>query len=234
MKKRILFEVMFGIMFFILGVIIAIQYKTVKESNTFIGTTENSSLKTEVLKWKEKYEQKYEELENKEEKLEEQKKIITERDSESNDLQKELIKLNSLIGTIDVKGNGVILVLEDNKNVTRENIGILENISDYIIHDSDLLTIVNVLKNAGAEAISINDERVINSTSIECDGSVILINNNKISSPFTIKAIGSQETIMGALRIPGGFVETLQAYGLVSSIKKQNNITIYKYSGVIY
>ena len=94
--------------------------------------------------------------------------------------------------------------------------------------------LVNELKNAGAEAISINDERIISTTSITCDGTVILINGNKISSPFTIKAIGSPALILGAIQRTGGLLEELYAYGLVSSVSQEENITIYKYSGVIY
>ena len=149
------------------------------------------------------------------------------------ELQKELKTLNSLTGAIDVKGKGIVLTVADNKNVTNKNVGLLDNISNYLIHDTDLLRLVNELKNAGVEAISINDERIVNSTSITCDGNVILINGNKVSSPFVIKAIGSSETILGALQRPGGKLEELDDYGLVSSIVKQNNITIYKYNGVI-
>ena len=117
--------------------------------------------------------------------------------------------------------------------MTTQNVGMFGNISDYLIHDKDLLTLVNELKNAGAEAISINDERIINTTSITCDGNVVLINGNKISSPFVIKAIGSQEAILGGIQRPGGYLEKLKEYGLVTSVEKQDNITIYKYNGII-
>ena len=124
--------------------------------------------------------------------------------------------------------------MTDNKNVTSETIETLDNISNYLIHDSDLLRLVNELKNAGAEAISINEERITNQSSITCDGNVILVNGNKISSPFTIKAIGSQEAVLGAIQRPGGLLdEELESYGLVSSVKKQNKIVIGKYNGIV-
>ena len=135
--------------------------------------------------------------------------------------------------TRDVSGEGVIINLADNSSVTNQTIGIFDNISNYLIHDTDLIMLVNELKNAGAEAISINNERIVNITSITCDGTVILINGNKISSPFTIKAIGSPALILGAIQRTGGLLEELYAYGLVSSISQEENVTIYKYSGVI-
>ena len=232
MKKTWIAAIL-GIMCFILTLAISVQYRTVKNANKVTGTSVNSELKTEVLKGKEKYEQTYSELEKAEDRLEKSREIATTNNNTSSDLQKRLKTLNSLIGTIDVKGNGIIITVADNKNVTSESISALDNISNYLIHDKDLLVLVNELKNAGAEAISINGERIINTTSITCDGNVVLINGNKVSSPFEIKAIGSQESILGGIQRPGGKLEELYKYGLVTSVEKKNNITIYKYNGII-
>ena len=212
---------------------IAVQYKTISDANKVTGISVNSELKTEVLRWKEKYEQAYEDLDKIEELLEKRRKIATQNDGKSLALQQQLRKLNALIGTIDVKGEGIVITLADNSNVTNQTIGIFDNISNYLIHDTDLIMLVNELKNADAEAISINDERIVNTTSITCDGTVVLVNGNKLSSPFTIKAIGSPALILGAIQRTGGLLEELNAYGLVSSISQEDNITIYKYNGII-
>lgn len=225
--------VILGAMCFVLTLAIAVQYRTVEDASKIAGTDVNSELKTEVLRWKERYEEIYSALEKAEDTLEEKRELATNNSNTSSKLQEELKTLNSLIGSIDVKGKGVVITVADNSNVTSETVGIFDNISNYLIHDKDLLTLVNELKNAGAEAISINDERIINTTSITCDGNVVLINDNKISSPFVIKAIGSQEAILGAIQRPGGYLERLEEYGLVTSVEKQENITIYKYNGII-
>ena len=231
-KKNV--TISLGIMCFILTLLIIVQYRTIKNANSIAGTNINSELKTEVLKWKERYEELYLVLEKTENVLEERREKGTNNSNVSTEIQKELKILNSLIGTIDVKGDGIILVVADNSNVTTQSLGILDNINNYLIHDKDLLMLVNELKNAGAEAISINGERIVNTTSITCDGNVILINGNKISSPFEIKAIGSQEALIGALQRPGGYLEQqLQGYGLVSGIEKKEDIIIYKHSGII-
>lgn len=223
-----------GTMCFILTLLISVQYRTVKNANKVAGIDFNSELKTEVLVWKERYEEVYEVLQKAEDDLEIKREEATNNSNTSSSIQKQLKTLNSLIGTIDVKGNGIVITVADNSNVTTENVGVFDNISNYLIHDKDLLMLVNELKNAGAEAISINDERIINTTSITCDGNVILINGNKISSPFEIKAIGSQEALLGAIQRPGGYLEQqLERYGLVTKVEKQENITIYKYSGII-
>lgn len=222
-----------GLMCFILTLLLAVQYRTVENASKIAGTEDNSELKTEVLRWKGKYEEVYSVLQKAEDILEEKRKSATTNDNSSLKLQEELKKLNSLIGAVDVTGSGVVITVADNKNVTSENLGVFGNISDYLIHDKDLLTLVNELKNAGAEAISINDERIMNTTAITCDGNVVLINDNKISSPFVIKAIGSQEAILGGIQRPGGYLEKLEGYGLVTSVEKQDKITIYKYNGII-
>lgn len=232
MNKKVV-AISLGLMCFALTIAILVQYRTIVDSNKIIGSSASGELKTEVLKWKEKYEEVYKKLEEQENLLETKRELATNNDEASLKLQKELKTLNALIGAIDVTGNGVIITVADNKNITNQNIEVYDNISNYLIHDWDLIKLVNELKNAGAEAISINDERIINTTAITCDGNVILINGNKLSSPFTIKVIGSQATILGAIQRPGGFLEFLNSYGLVASVEQQNNITIYRHNGII-
>lgn len=233
MSKKVVSATL-GIMCLILTSAIVVQYRTIKNANTLIGASGvNSELKSEVLIWKEKYDESYKKLEVAEKELEKAREDASKKNTGSSTFERDLKIANSIIGAIDVQGKGIVLTVADNKNATNKSIGLLDSISNYLIHDTDLLTIVNELKNAGAEAISINDERITNSTSITCDGNVILVNGNKISSPFIIKAIGSQEALLGAIQRPGGFLEELENYGLVSSMKKQSKITIYKYSGII-
>lgn len=230
-KKNI--AITLGVMCIALTTAICVQYKTISNANKVTGSNANSELKTEVLRWKEKYEKAYEDLEDLENILDERRNLATSNDSSSLKLQEELRTLNALIGTIDVSGEGVVITLADNRSVTNQTIGVFDNISNYLIHDSDLIMLVNELKNAEAEAISINDERIVNATSITCDGTVVLVNGNKLSSPFTIKAIGSPSLILGAIQRTGGLLEELYSYGLVSNVVQESNITIKKYSGVI-
>ena len=105
--------------------------------------------------------------------------------------------------------------------------------SDYeVIKANNLLSIVNDLKYAGAEAISINDQRLVSTTAIVCDGNVIQINGQKVGAPFEIKAIGLSEQL-AALSRPGGYLSILQDYGIGTEVVKSKNITIPKYAGSI-
>ena len=121
-------------MCFALTIAIIVQYKTIKNANKIVGSTVNDELKTEVLRWKEKYEESYENLDKLEEILEEKRKIAISNDSSSVKLQEELKNLNALIGTTDVTGDGLVITIADNTSVTNQTISIYDNISNYLIH----------------------------------------------------------------------------------------------------
>jgi len=80
------------------------------------------------------------------------------------------------------------------------------NISKALVHDEDLREIINDLKNSGAEAISINDQRIVSTTAIICSGSVVTINGVKLNSPFEIKAIGNKSSLGAITRVRRVFI----------------------------
>lgn len=212
---------------------ICVQFKTIEVANKTVSSsfTENK-LRDEVLKWKERYDNLYEHLQVKEEELEELRKKATENNDVSANIREELKIANRMLGLAEVTGKGVVVTLEDNKLQNVEGIT-TGNIADYVVHDDDLIRIVNDMKNAGAEAISINEQRIVSTTGIVCDGNVVRINGEKVSTPFVIKAIGYPESIIGALTFLGGYLQNLEAVGVVKDITKSNSITIPKYEGII-
>ena len=210
-KKNV--SIVLGIMCFALTIGICIQIKTVKKYSSPVSTSyEVNNLRTQVLKYKERYDDIIEELEY---------------------AKNQIIDGNKIIGLSEVKGPGVVIRVEDSKiDLSKLDINKSMDLSNYIVHDMDLLKVVNELKNAGAEAISINEQRIISTTSIICGGNTISINGEKIGSPFVIKAIGSPEALANLER-PGGCIANLKERELVAVLKKDNDITIPKYSGVL-
>ena len=79
-----------------------------------------------------------------------------------------------------------------------------------IIHDDDVLKVVNELWASGAEAISVNNHRVSIGTSFRCVGPTILVDGARIASPVVIRAIGDPDTLQGGLDIPGGILAQLR------------------------
>lgn len=119
-------------------------------------------------------------------------------------LNEELQSLKAFAGLTKFEGPGVLVTLRDSTKQQQQFI------QDQIIHDVDVLKVVNELWNAGAEAITVNGLRWSNTTSSRCVGSTILVNNTVIASPIKIRAIGDSATMLGALKIPGGILAELQ------------------------
>ena len=218
----------------ILTISICIQLKTVDDTNSTVSQTLTSNdLRDQVLKWKEKYDKAVIDLANSEVKLESIRLQSTQNDENAIYKEEEIKLDNILLGLTEVKGDWIIINLKDNNNVSLSNIGPLDDIEYYLVHAGDLVEVVNDLRNAGAEAISINGQRIINSTAIYCAGNVIKINGEKISSPIEIKAIGSPELLYGSIMRPAGYIELLEQTGVIVDVKKNTNIIINKYDGVI-
>lgn len=194
MKKRQI-AITLGIMCFILTVAICVQIKTMNSaSSTVAQTLEDNGLRDEVLKMKEKYDNTYRELENAQKELEKVRQEATKNDETAEAKEQELKENNMLLGNVDVKGEGVEVNLQDAPSTDTTL-----NAADQIVHYDDIQWIVNELKNAGAEAIEVNGQRIINTTSITCEGNIIKVNGERIGSPFNIKAIGSQSLLYGGL-----------------------------------
>jgi uncharacterized protein YlxW (UPF0749 family) len=144
---------------------------------------------------------------------------------------KELERYRMAAGVLDVKGPGVIITVDD-PIPTEENPG--DGYSTIMIRYDLLLALVNKLKDAGAEAISINGQRIIAKTEISLAGDNVNINTVPTAPPYTIKAIGNPDTLEGALTIRYGIVENMRNnYGLQVSIAKQEEIEIPRYNGVL-
>ncbi len=218
-----------GIMCFALTAGICIQVKTVKSTNTAVtqSYTENN-LRAEVLKYKEKYDNKIKDIEKINEELETEIAKATTNNSELEETKNQITDGNKMLGLTDVKGPGVIITVSDSKLDTGNSL----LSSELLVHDKDILGIVNELKNAGAEAISINGQRVVSTTAIICGGNIININGERIGSPFVIQAIGLPETLANLDR-PGGYLKLLRERELEVDLDKSNNITIPKYTGVL-
>lgn len=221
-------SILLGFICMLLTIGICIQIKTVNDSSTGVGKTQTENqLRNSVLKWKERYEALSSEEEQKEKELEELREEASNQDIDSVNSSQELEELNTLLGYTSVTGEGVIITLKDANSSS-----VMGNATDYIVHDGDLLEVVNALKNAGAEAISINDQRIVNTTAITCAGNIIKVNGEKQGSPFVIRAIGLTEKLNGALTMPGGYLELLEDDGVQVKIEEESNITIPKYNGI--
>lgn len=146
----------------------------------------------------------------------------------SQTLLNQLEKAEILAGLIEVQGSGITITVKD--STQKNTIG---DASAYIIHDSDLLMIINELCDAGAEAISLNGERIISTTEIRCAGATVSVNNSRYAQPFVINAIGDPVNLENALLMRDGVYDTLTAWGIEISIKKVSNVVVPAYIGTL-
>ena len=234
MNKKVI-GLILGLMCMLLSYGIAAQIKTINGTGSTMSTNaEENELRDAVLKAKEKYDNLYRVLEEAENVLEVERTNATQNNTELTDLENEIKNGNKVLGLSEVTGNGLIITIDDNQDISLNNW--LADPNLLLVHDSDLISVVNELKNAGAEAISINEQRLITTSAIECDGNIIKVNGEKVGAPFTIKAIGLPEVLINVDRF-GGYLDYLRdtRYLKVSveRMTDKKTITIPKYTGVI-
>lgn len=200
-----------------LSSIIFMQFKTARQTNiTDIKNMNEDELKKEIISWQNKFEQTKKQLEETDKKIEEYEQSLSKGEKNSELLNSEYEESLMLAGLTDVEGQGVIITLVDEENQT--------------IISNHLLNLVNELKYAGAEAISINGNRITNFTDIVDVNYIIMVNGIKISSPYEVKAIGNQMYLASTLNAKDGFITTYNETGLNISMKEEKNIQIPKYN----
>lgn len=236
-KGQYIMRITIGIMCFLLTMTIFIQFrvtKKTKESN--IDTMQEAELRKELANWKAKYDETKEKNAELNNTLDTYKKEGSSDAKTRENLEKELEDLEQALGRTDVQGEGIIISLRPK---TIEELAEEEAIGT--IYAVDLLTIVNALKDAGAEAISINDERIVNTTDIvEIGGSdedpriksTIKINSKHLrTNEYEIKAIGNSSYLESSIFGKGGYAEELNTVGIKATSQKSNKVLIKKYTG---
>lgn len=214
----------------ILGILIAVQFKTQKSKGFPLYRQRTEEL-VKIINGLEMDRNKLRvDLEQAREQIKEFSKAASHGQSlmQSMKRQVELAKLEA--GFVEVEGPGVEVELKDSIRHPKSS----EDPYFYLVHDVDLQSLVNELKATGAEAISINGQRLVTTTSIRCAGPVIFINTERFISPYTVKAIGPANEMEIALKMPGGFLDSLAPNirkGVEIKVVKKENIVISGYKG---
>lgn len=161
-----------------------------------------------------------------------QKKLIAEY--QSGQFLDDMIEVNSQIkmmkfynGFTDVRGPGIMLRVSDN-TIEDTDLDIMER----IVHDVDIVVLLNDLKAAGAEAIEINGKRIINMSEVLCAGPLISVNGEAIPAPFVIIAVGDSDKLYNAVTQEGTYAYQLKnTYGMEVVAAKGYNLTVRRFRG---
>lgn len=143
-------------------------------------------------------------------------------DALENELFNELTKYDIITGKLDVAGEGIHIKLADSTRILEPG----ENINNFIIHNSDVLEIINELKSNGAEVIAINGYRLTWDSNIDCAGPVIYVDNFVAGTPFIIEAIGNKEALYAGLESQDSIVQLLRHWDILVEITKKDRIVI--------
>ncbi len=214
----------------LLGVIMSLQFKTVQ--NKFLqGQTpsqKSAQLVGELTKLKNEKELLTSEIQSLEGKLSEIESAESKGNVVIKNLNESLLKYKAFAGLTDVYGPGIEIFIDNPSkdiNSTYEN----NLVYDYEV----IVNLVNELNAAGAEAISINNQRILSHTEIRAAGENININKVPQLAPFIIKVIGNSQTLEGALTGRFGIVSVIREKNYELDIKKMEKVTIPKYNGLI-
>lgn len=229
--KKISGMVVIGLLALFIGLVISIQITTTQGSDYggLIPYAKAQGYLEELKQVRAEKDIALQELNELEKKLE---KIEAEKANEDfflANLVSDLEKYKMAAGTVDVKGPGVIITVDD-PIPTDEYTG---DHSVIMLRYELLLSLVNKLKEAGAEAISINGQRIIVTTEISLAGNNVNINTVPTAPPYIIKAIGNPDTIESTLTIRFGIIEQMKNFGLRIQIEQKDEVEIPRFSGIL-
>lgn len=226
MKGKVIMIVTIGIICILLTSVMFLQFKSVQVIEASgVGQKRETELRTEYSTLKDKSSEMKQQLEE----IQNTTKEYTDQSSDvqatMNLLKSDVDKARCDLGYTDVNGQGIILTIADGKNAANDK--------EQVITYNDLIMAINELKYAGAEAISLNDERVVNNSFVANISEYMVMNDNRISGPYTIKVIGDSKDLESVINIKGGIKDYLESYNKQISYTVENEVYINKYNGNI-
>jgi len=201
----------------LIGFMIAVQFRTVQDTKGSISQQRIEELSDRLLQTEHERDELGEEL----------RKMQTAAADTQSSVDGEMLRYRAAL--LPLAGEGVVVRMDDSTKKVKSG----ENPNLYIIHDDDLLRVINELRAAGAEAISVNGQRLVGTSEIRCAGPTLSVNNVRSSAPFEIRAIGDKKSLENSLKMRGGVVETLSVWGIQLDITVSDDVYIPPYRGSI-
>lgn len=193
-----------------LGFILAFSFSVSQKRNQEVAVNsatfgQTESVRQELIEQKERNKELSEELRDVQETIREYEQQAGSNTSSLDELVKEAEALRLLTGEVPVKGEGYRVQLEDGEYDPDQ-----VNPNDYIVHEGHVFMVINELKIAGAEAVSVNGKRIHETSYIRCTGPVITVDGETFPAPFIIEAIGNSSTLSEAVELSGGILDQLK------------------------
>lgn len=212
---------------FIVGILISMYIKTLDLNKVYITLEEKKDIEYQIEYTKKEIKKLQDTREELESTLNQYEHVVNDENLSISEFMEEKMNYFKMIsGYSKVEGKGLVITIKDSEKELESG----QNPNDLIVHDIDILRILNDLKKAGAEAISINGERVLPLSKIKCSGATITVNETTYGQPFIIRAIGEVETLKASIISPESYADLLRTlYGISIEIEVKNDIIINSY-----
>ncbi len=220
-------RIIFSIVCLVLGFILAYSYSlsSAKKSTGMTSGTgyfeQEERYREDLIQQKERNKELANELVARQKEVRKIEQALVGSEERYASLIQEAEDLRLLLGVIPSTGEGVKVQLQD-----AEYDPVSENPNDYIVHESHVFKVLNELKISGAEAISINGQRLHANSYIRCNGPVITIDGKQFPAPFVIEAIGDTEVLIPSLELSGGVLDQLLNDNIIVTIESNKKMTM--------
>lgn len=212
---------------FIVGILISMYLKTLDPDKVYITLDEKKEIESNIEDTKKEILRLKGVLRDQEKTLNDYESALEDDDKSPKDLmEEELERYKMISGYSAVEGSGVVLSISDSDKELQNG----QNPNDLLVHDIDILRILNDLKKAGAKAISINGERVLPTSKVKCSGATITVNETTYGQPFVIRAVGNIDMLKAAVISPDSYINLLkEVYGINIQMEENNNMIVNSY-----
>ncbi|HSI68156.1 MAG TPA: DUF881 domain-containing protein [Planococcus sp. (in: firmicutes)] len=220
-------SIIFSCVFLVLGFILAFSFslsKTEESGEGFTGGAffaEEDRLLEEYIRHQEENKSLREELLGKQEQVRLFEKDFAESEAYFLNYTEEAEALRRFLGVKAIEGEGLRLTLQDGDYSTKS-----VNPNDYIVHESHVFQVINELYISGAQAISVNGQRLNSNSTIVCTGPVITVDGNQFPAPFIIEAIGDSDVLASSLKLSGGVLDQLVNDNIVIILDEGNIVSM--------
>lgn len=217
-------RILISIVSLVLGFILAYSYsissenlqENIQDSSQF---QKQEKYKEEVIEQKERNKELTEEINEKQQAIRDFEQSFLNSEESVEELVKEAEQLRLLLGDIPSQGKGISVSLQDGAYNPSQ-----ENPNDYIVHESHVFKVINELKISGAEALSINGQRLHANSNIRCTGPVITVDGKTFPAPFTIEAVGDPSVLLASINLGGGVLDQLINDNIVVTVEEKGKI----------
>lgn len=207
---------------FIIGVGVALQVKATKNDTVFYSKESIKELELQVLMEQTEVQRLEEFLQRKNQEYS-QLAAVEEKGALLGLLDKQREMAMSMMGFSSFQGEGLKIEIRDSDADLMPN----QNPNDFIVHDQDVLRIINDLKVGGAEVLSVNNQIYKSNSEIKCSGPTITINGKTFGQPFVIRAIGDTDTMEAAIKSKDSYSYMIgSVFGIRIDTYREDNIQI--------